>query len=155
MSRLLETKRDIATSINRHDLPVIRVDLADTDEYGLNGGKVLVDAGTFPDGFPFLIQAEFRAYRDEKRFTVSSHGACLTNSFSYYDMEDLLAYANAPIIRPNSEVIVCVVDSIERKAFKPVVLRTGNVTKHCSTPISFEDADASMYVWMGMKYAEK
>lgn len=148
MSRLLETRKDIAMAINRHDAPVVRVDLADMDDYGLVGGPVLVDAGTFDDGFPYLIQAELRAFKDEKRFTVSTYGACLSSSFTYYDMEKLLKYANAPIIRPDSEVIICVVDSTTRKVFKPLVLKTGKVTRHCSTPISFMDADASIYLAM-------
>lgn len=77
--KTLETKQEIAIAINMHEMPVVRIDLADADEYGIKSQKVLIDNGKFrrlnptdPD-MPYLVRAEIRAFIDEKKFTFASH----------------------------------------------------------------------------------
>lgn len=130
--KTLETKQEIAIAINMHEMPVVRIDLADADEYGIKSQKVLIDNGKFrrlnptdPD-MPYLVRAEIRAFVDEKKFTFASYGCCLSNTFGYHDMEELLDYANAPII-----------------------LHTKNrVDPNCQVPLGFtdEDNDATEYI---------
>ena len=97
--KTLETKQEIAIAINMHEMPVVRIDLADADEYGIKSQKVLIDNGKFrrlnptdPD-MPYLVRAEIRAFADEKKFTFASYGCCLSNTFGYHDMEELLDYS--------------------------------------------------------------
>lgn len=87
--KTLETKQEIAIAINMHEMPVVRIDLADADEYGIKSQKVLIDNGKFrrlnptdPD-MPYLVRAEIRAFVDEKKFTFASYGCCLSNTFGY------------------------------------------------------------------------
>ena len=93
--KMLKTKQEIAVAINMHEMPVVRIDLADADEYGIKSQKVLIDNGKFrrlnptdPD-MPYLVRAEIRAFVDEKKFTFASYGCCLSNTFGYHDMEEL------------------------------------------------------------------
>ena len=37
--KTLETKQEIAIAINMHEMPVVRIDLADADEYGIKSQK--------------------------------------------------------------------------------------------------------------------
>lgn len=121
--RMLNTPQEIAVAINMHQMPVVRLDLADADEYGIKSQKVLIDNGKFkrlkptdPD-MPYLVRAEIRAFVDKKKFTLASHGCCLSNTFAYYDMEELLDYANAPIIKRDSDVVLAIVDSRRKIAY--------------------------------------
>lgn len=147
--KMLNTKQEIASTINSHTLPVVRLDLADADAYGIKSQKVLIDNGTFRDGFPYLVHAEIRAYRDERKFTFSSFCCCLTNSFSYHDMEEILVYANAPIIKKDSDVIIAIVDSKNKTVYKPIILHTGKyINPHCSTPLDFADTDNDATIYL-------
>lgn len=145
----LTDRKAIAQAINIDRIPVVRIDLADSDEYGLKSQKVLVDNGTFRDGTPYLIGAEIRAYADTMKFEVVSYGTCLKDSFSYYDMEEMLAYANAPVLKKDSDVVIAVVDSENKKAFAPAVLHTGDrISAHCMNPIAFTDEDNNALGYM-------
>ena len=153
--KMLKTPQEIAVAINMHKMPVVRIDLADADEYGIKSQKVLIDNGKFrrlkptdPD-MPDLLPAEIRAYVDEKKFTFTSRGCCLSNMFSYYDMEELLDYANAPIIKADSDVVLAIVDSRRKILYSPIILHTGkHIDPHGHTPIEFIDKgnDATDYI---------
>lgn len=140
--KMLETKQEIAIAINMHQMPVVRIDLADADEYGIKSQKVLIDNGKFrrlnptdPD-MPYLVRAEIRAFVDEKKFTFASYGCCLSNTFGYHDMEELLDYANAPIIKRDCDVVLAIVDSRRKVAYKPIILHTRNrVDPNCQVPL--------------------
>lgn len=147
--KMLNTKQEIATAINSHKTTVVRIDLADADDYGLKSQPILIDNGTFRDGFPYLIRSKIRAFTDERKFTFCSGCTCLSNSFGYHDMEELLTYANALIVKPDSDVILAIVDSKKRQAYKPIIMHTAKrINQHCSTPLTFvdEDNDATMFL---------
>lgn len=51
----------------------------------------------------------------------------------------MLDYANVPVVKPDQEILVCLVDSVKRLVYKPVVLKTGaRVDPHCQTPLTLE-----------------
>lgn len=153
--KMFNTPQEIAVAINMHQMPVVRIDLADADEYGIKSQKVLIDNGKFrrlnptdPD-MPYLVRAEIRAFVDEKKFTFASYGCCLSNTFGYHDMEELLDYANAPIIKRDSDVVLAIVDSRRKIAYKPIILHTRNrIDPNCQIPLGFidEDNDATEYI---------
>ena len=109
--RTLTERTEIAQAINGHKMPVITIDLADSDEYGLVSQKVLIDNGTYDDGFPYYIRSEVNAYRDEKKFRFKQGPVGISSSFTYYDMREMLEYRNAPIVKPDEDVIVAFIDS--------------------------------------------
>lgn len=139
MKKLTE-RTEIATAINFRQYPVIRIDLSDTDTYGVKGTKVLIDNGSFKNGDPYLIEASLRIYNDEKKLTFFSNSTCLKSNFGYDDMEELLEYANAPIIKADQDILVCLVNSKLGEAYTPVVLHTGNhINPNCITPLTLEE----------------
>ena len=47
--KFLETRTEIAKAINFKQYPTIRIDVSETDDYGIVGTHVLIDNGTFRD----------------------------------------------------------------------------------------------------------
>ena len=147
--KTLKDRREIANEINVKRTTAVRIDLADADEYGLKSQKVLIDNGTFNNGHPYLVRSEIRAYCDEMKFTFKGFCTCLSNSFGYSDIEEMVEYANAPVIKPDSDVVLVIVDSKKRQAYAPCVLHTSKrVDPHCTTPLTFTDEDNSALCYM-------
>lgn len=145
--KIINTRQELAMAMNFGKHPVLTIDLADADEYGLKGCKVRIDAGTFRDGEPYIINATLRVYRDACKLTTSSAGTCLHADFSFTDYFEMAEYAAAPIIKPDQEVVVAIYDSKNKTAFAAVKVRTSkSVRRDCSTPITFEDNDMSAYI---------
>lgn len=135
----LTERTEIASAINFKRYPVIAIDISQTDEYGIAGSPVCIDNGTFNDGNPYFIDATLRAYKDDGLLTFVGRGSCIKSSFGYSDMEKMLKYANAPVVKPGQEILVCVIDSHNRLARPPVLLKTGdNVSPFCITPLTLE-----------------
>jgi hypothetical protein len=137
--KFLETRTEIAKAINFKQYPTIHIDVSKTDDYGIVGTHVLIDNGTFRTGEPYYVRATIRAFRDEGYLKFKSYGCCLHADFTYYDMEKILDYANVPVIKADQEILVCLLDSVKRLVYKPVVLKTGaQVDPHCQTPLTLE-----------------
>lgn len=146
---MLKERTEIAMAINGHKMPVITIDLADADDYGLKSENVLIDNGTFRDGFPYYIRCELRAYRDEGKFKFKQYGTCISSSFGYHDMEEMLSYRNAPVVKADEDVIIAIIDSKKRQAYYPIVLHTSKrIDAHCSTPLTFVDEDYTTIPYM-------
>ena len=62
----INDRQAVAKAINFGEYPVITIDLADRDEYGLKGSKVRIDNGTFRTGERYFIRATIRVYNDEQ-----------------------------------------------------------------------------------------
>ena len=153
--KTLKDRREIANEINVKRTTTVRIDLADADEYGLKSQKVLIDNGTFNNGHPYLVKAEIRAYCDEMKFTFKGYSACLHDSFGYYDMEEMAELANAPIVKPDSDVVLVFVNSKKREAYAPCVLHTSKrVDPNCITPLTFTDEDNDAFIYMYMSESE-
>lgn len=145
--KLLKDRKELALAINFQKYPVLKIDLADADYYGLKGCKIRIDAGTFRDGEPFTINAELRAYRDECKLTTSAGATVLSNSFTYKDYTEMVEFAQAPLIKADQDVVVAVYDSSKKMPYAAFLVHTGKtVSKFCSTPLTFEDADMTPYI---------
>lgn len=136
----LTDRTEIASSINFKLYPVVTIDRSKTDEYGIAGSPVCIDNGFFRDGSPYFIHATLRAYLDDGLLTFSSYGSCLKDSFGHHDLMKILEYANAPVVKPGQEILVCVIDSKKGLAWPPVLLKTGyRVAQFCTTPLTLEE----------------
>ncbi|MFR2945830.1 MAG: hypothetical protein ACLTL5_02570 [Oscillospiraceae bacterium] len=145
--KLLKDRQAMAMACNFGRYPVLKIDLADSDEYGLKGCRIRIDAGEFRDGSPYIIGATIRAYYDEHVLTTSSDVCCLTNDFTYRDYIDTVERAQAPLIGPDQDVVIAIYDSRTRLAFAPAIVHTApRVSRQCSTPLSFVDADMTPYL---------
>lgn len=149
--KFITERTEIATTINFHKMPVVKMDLANKTEYGIRSEKVLIDNGTFRDGNPYYIKSDIRVYEDEKRFTFHSGCTALTDSFGYSDIVEMLEYANAPIIKADSDFVLVVIDSEKKIAMKPIVLHTGKrINPHCIAPLTVEEIDLEPLMAMNL-----
>lgn len=147
--RILRDRREIANEINIKRTTTARIDLADSDEYGIKSQIVNIDNGTFKDGTPYLLKAEIRAYADEMKFTFSGFGTFLSDRFSYYDLEEMVEQANAPVVKADSDVVLIIVNSRTKEMFAPVILHTKKrIDAYCMTPLEFTDEDNDAMPWM-------
>lgn len=138
--KTLTERTEIAPAINFKKYPVVTIDVSKRDDYGIVGCPVCIDAGLFRSGEPHYVKATCRVYRDEQKLTFTSGCVGLSADFGYRDIEEMLEYANVPIIRPDAEMLVVIIDSAKRIAYSPVVVRTGSrVDPHCQTPISLAE----------------
>lgn len=143
--KLITERSEIAQAINYHKMPVITIDIAEADEYGLKSCHVLIDAGKFDDGNPHYVEAEVRAFSDESEFCFHFGSvACLKASFGYEDISEMLEWRNAPIVKPDEDVILMIHDSEKKICYPLMVLHTGKkVDSFCTKPMFFEDKDYS------------
>lgn len=147
--KLLNERREIAEAMNFGRYPVLRIDLADADEYGLKGCRVRIDAGKFRSGDPHIIDAILRVYNDEKKLTTFSSGSCLSDSFTYYDYVEMAECASAPLIHPDEDVVIAVYHSKAQKALAAMIVHTSSrVSPGCISPLEFENVDMSPYLDM-------
>lgn len=147
--KLLRERQEIAMAINFRKYPVLKIDLADADNYGLKGCKVSIAAGTFSNGLPRTVHAELRVYNDEKKLTTTFYGTMISNSFGYGDYTKIIENAQAPLIGPDQDVVIAIYDSRYKTAFAPMIVHTGNrVDPTCSTPLTFEPVDMTNYLLM-------
>ena len=123
--KVLSNRTKIAAAINFSQYPVIRIDLSKTDLYGVVGAPVRIDNGTFTTGEPYFVRGYLRTFKDENVLTFDAGGVALKANLSYSDYERMLEYTNAPIVKPDQDILVCMVDSERRLVYDPVVLRTG------------------------------
>lgn len=133
MKRLTE-RTEIAKAINFGKYPVIKIDLADRDEYGVKGTKVNIDFGG-----EYFIHAKIRSYSDTKYLQTSQGATMLSATISYDDYIEMVEYANAPVIKADQEIVIVMVDSENRVVYEPVIIKTGKrIDKFCSTPLDLE-----------------
>ena len=138
MKRLTE-RTEIAMAINFNKYPVIKIDLADRDEYGIKGTKVRIDNGTFKSGEPYMIRATIRSYNDEKCLSFSQGGTMLADKMCYTDYMEMVEYANTPIIKTNQEILIFLYNSVTKDIYAPVILKTGErIDAFCTTPLNLE-----------------
>lgn len=144
--KFITDRKELAKAMNFGLYPVLKIDLADTDDYGLKGCRVRIDGGTFTSGSPHIIDARIRAYSDEKELTTSCSGSWLSDSFSYHDYFEMAENAYAPIIRPDQDVVVAIYDSKANRCYAALLVHTGpRVNPGCTTPLEFLDADMSPF----------
>lgn len=132
--KTLKERTEIAKAINFHKYPVIKIDLADRDEYGVKGTKVNIDFGG-----EYFIHAKIRSYSDTKYLQTSQGATMLSATVSYDDYMEMVEYANAPIIKADQEILIVMINSERKEIYEPVIIKTGKrIDKHCSTPLTLE-----------------
>jgi len=149
----LKERQDIAKAMNFGEYPILKLDISDADEYGIKGCPCKIDMGTFNDGSRFLQKAELRFYCDEKSPTFSSGGACLSNVYNYTDFMNDYTAAISPTIKPNSEFVLIIMDSIAKTIYKVMIVKTFDTHKFSIRPIDMEAIDLSNYLKLSvLKY---
>lgn len=147
MKKLTKLK-DIASALNFGNYPVLSIDIANWDEYGLVGSDCRIDMGKFSSGEKWYQEATLRVFCDEKKLTFTSPGCCLSSTYSYWDFVKDVKIASAPIVKPNREIAVAVFDSKAKEGYGVYIVKTGAANRFCSTSLSCIDADMSEYISM-------
>lgn len=147
--KMLKTREEIAMAINFRKYPVLNIDLANADYYGLKGCKVRIEAGNFHNGMPRTIHAELRVFHDEKKLTFQSGCTCLHDSFTYSDYTEMVENAQAPLITADQDIVIAIYDSRNKTAYNPIMVHTGDrVNPNCITPLTIEPVDMTPYLCM-------
>lgn len=145
----LENRQDIGMAINFGRYPVLSIDLADADEYGLKGCRVRIDNGKFPSGEPYIIGATLRVYRDDRKLVTHGDCCCISDSFTYSDFTDIVERAMAPMIRKDQDVVIAIYDSRIHIAYAPMLVKTSSwISPHSISPIGFEEVDMTNFLIM-------
>lgn len=141
--KFLRERTEIASAINFHKYPTIPLDVSNVTEYGIKGGRFLVDCGKFRDGEPWYEPSELYIYRDKRKLVVSgSGGCCLHAGFGYHDIIEMMENRNLPIVKADQDILIVAYDSKTKEAFLPFIVHTGkHVDPHCTTPITIEGDD--------------
>lgn len=130
----LNERKEIAQAINFNKYPVIKIDLSEHDEYGLKGTKVNIDFGA-----EYYLHAEIRAFNDTRYLTTTQGATVLSDSMSYSDYMEMVEYANAPVIKPNQEILIFTYDSKKKEIYPPVIIKTSEkIDRLCTTPLELE-----------------
>ena len=129
--KTLNNRQEITTAINFHKYPIVKIDLAEKDSYGVKGTKVNIDFGK-----DYYLHATIRMYDDEpSKFYVKQNGSMVSATCGYSDYMEMVEFANAPIIKANQEILLIIVDS-SKKTMIPVVVNTSEkVYPHCQNPL--------------------
>ena len=139
-------RTNVAKAVNFNEYPVLTIDLADTDEYGLVGCKCRIDNGSFRSGDKYFVKATLRAWKDEKILSLSGHNVCLHASYTYSDVAEMIEWANAPIIKADQDIAVVVHDSGKKEAYSVYIVHTGSrIDANCIEPMKIERLDMSEY----------
>lgn len=70
--QILKNRTDIAQTINGRNMTVVRLDIADVDDYGLKSEPVVIDNGKFPAKYgwpemPDMIHSRIRDIKEAIR----------------------------------------------------------------------------------------
>ena len=91
--------------------------------------------------------AFFTYSRTIEAFSITSGGACLTSSFGYSDLMEMVEFANAPILDKNQEFVLVVHNSKTRKALNPMILKTSNYKNiNCIEALTIEDKNININI---------
>lgn len=109
MKKYLTDRKEVAKAMNFGKYPVLHIDL-ETPKAGWDdnfvGDKVLVAMPGDTERSAF-IRCEIHKFGDQPYvYSLMPECICIDDSFGYYDVMEMLAWAQAPVIRPGEEVII-------------------------------------------------
>ena len=145
--KTITDRYEVAKALNFNKYPVLNLDLAKDkakEDYleGCYLGQKVRFKETTRQGESFYWHGQLCYFKDSG-LSISSDSACITASFGYRDIAEDLKNANAPIVAPNTEVVVVIHDSTKRVAI--VCLTTiESINPNCSTAIQFEEGFKSI-----------
>lgn len=131
----LSERKEIGKAINFGEYPVIKIDLAEKDDFGIKGTKVRFDIGK-----DYYARGFIRAYKDKGVLVTYLNSTMIKNGYSYNDYLEDIEYANAPIIKEKQEILICLYDSSSKLVFNPVLIYTGDkMDRFCLEPLKLEE----------------
>ncbi|MBQ6472588.1 MAG: hypothetical protein IJJ33_11430 [Victivallales bacterium] len=133
--KFLKERKEIAQAMNFGKYPVVWAHLAlcaEKDSSGICGwdlGRVRFDLGR-----SVPVRGHLRIFRDDWMLYACSSPCVLSSRFGFSDIKEDALYANAPVIRPNSEFVLALGGTQDRAVV--CIVKTGkNNGIGCSEPV--------------------
>ena len=135
--KVLSGRKEIVKGL-RSGMPIIRFDVSQVKHDGtlVESNLLILDYGRNK------IPVHCWWSKGETKFSFWNSGCCIKSSFSYSDIEDIFNEETAPVIYPDQDVIILIVDSKNEISLAPIVLHTSKrINQFCQNPITFVDKD--------------
>lgn len=128
--KFLTERTEIAKALNFNTRPVVDIDFANEENLiymqgELVGFKAKVRVRWTYNGQTLYNKSNLKWFNDEKKIIVGNWGCCLSSSFGYQDLEEMVEYANTPILDKDMEFVLVLRNSKTRLA-SVVILETAN-----------------------------
>jgi hypothetical protein len=124
-------RQGFAYICNSRKYPVVKIDLEAPQEYDdyKTFGKIRV-LKSYKDRD--LVVTSTVEYEKGEGFSLGGHGTCITSSFSFNDMEQLVEEANLQAVR-EGDIIALAMTLNSIKFMELALYRVGKVDIHCTT----------------------
>lgn len=141
IEKVLRERTEIAKAMNfKNDYTVIEMDVANEIKFG---DEVVGYRGCLVNqdfGDEYYHKAQLNYFKDEKKLVISSTGACVSASFGFSDIKEMLEYRNAPVIKNGGKVIFVAYNSKTRQTLQPVVFEVSGLKKFVTGCSILDDA---------------
>lgn len=119
--KYISGRTEIAKALNFNEHPVVDIDFANEENKiymcgSLVGFKAKVRVPWMYNGKTMYDKSELKWFEDEKRITIGNAGCMLASGFGYQDIEEMVGYANAPILDKNEEFVLVLRNSKTKMA---------------------------------------
>lgn len=123
--KYLIDRHEIAMAMNFGKYPVLHINMETPkkgyeDFYVGDEVKVMTPSRRYPD-----LYATGQLYWLEGRYGVLTHGTMLKSSFGYYDVMEMLKFAQAPVLHAGERVVV-IEDFPEQKRCKVHMMKVSD-----------------------------
>ncbi len=124
-------RQGFAYICNSRKYPVVKIDLEAPQEYDdyKTFGKIRV-LKSYKDRD--LVVTSTVEYEKGEGFSLGGHGTCITSSFSFNDMQQLVEEANLQAVRED-DIIALAMTLNSIKFMELALYRVGKVDIHCTT----------------------
>ena len=151
--KFLRERKEIAKAINIDHIPVITMDISNPmDGYpDCYEGSRLNIAYAYKSDRTLYCEVTARMYGDEfgnechdapwfyKRIHLSTHCICLQDSFSVRDVDKMVEWSNARVVKPEDKVIVYF--RAENEAYLRLMKVGKRIDPFCQTATMLEDIE--------------
>ena len=130
-ANIIGGRQGFAYICNSRKYPVVKIDLEAEQKYDdyKTFGKIRV---LKPHRNNDLVVTSEIEWEKGEGFSLGGHGTCITSSFSFNDMEQLVEDANLPAVR-EGDIIALAITFKSIKHMNLALYRVGKVDIHCTT----------------------
>ena len=153
--RLLTDRKEIGKAMNFGKYPVLWMEVGKTktgweDGTVYDGCKANVVSHTVNHG-DLIYTGELIMFADEQNESVrgfpqfwdniklKNYGSCLKSDFGYSDVIEDLENAQAPMLKPNQDVVVVFKDSVNKACWVRKMVTSDRIDPHCYTMMTIRN----------------
>lgn len=142
--KCLTDRKEIAKAMNFGKYPVLVLDL--DNNCGFEGGRYCQGqrvrvAWDHKDPQYAGMTTQGNIYMEDGRIAISGNAACLHADFGYYDVMDMAAWANAPVVHKGETVVVVMKSEKAKTCVVRMMKVSDHINIHCMTVARLEDIE--------------